>query len=127
MAPTLNDLLSPYPPAIRKIVLEARDLLRRGIPDPVETVDRENLGIGIAGGYAGLIFTVTPYADHVNLGIYDGARLPDPKGLLEGSGKRHRHVKLYRTEDLDNPALKRLIAEAIKAKRAKGKGRGPTR
>ncbi len=122
MAPSLNDLLAPFPPDIRKIVREAREILRSAVPNPVETVDRENIGIGLGEGYTGLIFTLTPYKDHVNLGIYDGARLHDPTGLLQGTGKRHRHVKLRELRDLSSPALRRLVTDALMMKRG---GAGP--
>ncbi len=55
---------------------EARKILRDAVPSSVESVDRENVGYGLGEGYAGPIFTLTPYKDHVNLGVYDGARLP---------------------------------------------------
>jgi hypothetical protein len=126
VAPSLNDLLASFPADIRKIVREARKTLRDAVPNPVETVDRENIGIGLGEGYAGLIFTLTPYKDHVNLGIFDGARLPDPAGLLQGAGKRHRHVKLRQVGDLSSPALRRLVADAVKMKRGEA-GRAPKR
>ena len=55
---------------------------------------------------------IPPRADYVRLGLYRGAELPDPSGLLEGHGKVHRHVKLRTSEDLDRPALRDLMAAA---------------
>ncbi len=52
------------------------------------------------------------HAEHVNIGFYRGAELPDPAGLLQGSGKRMRHVKLKTGEDVDEEALHALIAAA---------------
>jgi hypothetical protein len=124
VAPSLNDLLASFPADIRKIVREARKILRDAVPNPVESVDRENVGIGVGEGYSGLIFTLTPYKDHVNLGIDDGARLHDPTGLLQGAGKRHRHVKLREIGDLSSPALRRLVTDAVKMKRGEP-GRTP--
>jgi len=46
------------------------------------------------------------------VGFYNGAALPDPAGLLQGSGKRMRHVKLKLNEDIDEDALSTLIADA---------------
>lgn len=37
---------------------------------------------------------VNVFKNHVNVGFFQGATLPDPRGLLAGSGKRMRHVKL---------------------------------
>jgi hypothetical protein len=50
--------------------------------------------------------------DHANLGFYYGAELPDPEGLLGGTGKLLRHVRITRPEDVDRPALRRLVEAA---------------
>jgi hypothetical protein len=55
---------------------------------------------------------VSVHAAHVNLGFYRGADLPDPDGLLQGSGKRMRHVKLPAGEEVDEEALEALIVAA---------------
>jgi len=49
---------------------------------------------------------------HVNVGFFHGASLDDPAGLLLGSGKRMRHVKLIPGEVIDESALKKLINAA---------------
>jgi hypothetical protein len=50
---------------------------------------------------------------HVNLGFYHGAKLKDPGGILEGTGKGLRHIKLYDVADVKNSSIKALIREAI--------------
>ena len=55
------------------------------------------------------------HSKHVNLGFYAGATLDDPAGLLEGSGKQLRHVKLYALADARRPALRALIGAARSA------------
>ena len=52
------------------------------------------------------------HAAHVNIGFYRGADLSDPAGLLEGSGKRMRHVKLRPGDEIDEGALEALIVAA---------------
>jgi hypothetical protein len=47
-------------------------------------------------------------------GSFHGAELEDPMGLLEGSGKRMRHVKVKPGVDLDSAALDALIDAAYK-------------
>jgi len=49
---------------------------------------------------------------HVNVGFFRGAELADPDGLLEGTGRFMRHVKLRPGEPVDDAALKRLIRAA---------------
>ena len=65
---------------------------------------------------------VDSFTSHVNVGFFYGAVLDDPAGLLEGSGKRMRHVKLRPGRELDAAALGDLIAAAyvdIKARLAR--------
>jgi hypothetical protein len=50
---------------------------------------------------------------HVNLGFYHGAPLNDPAGLLEGTGRRLRHVKVRTLSDSKNPAITALLRQAI--------------
>ena len=50
---------------------------------------------------------------HVNLGFFHGTALNDPAGLLEGTGKKLRHVKVRNMTEAKNPALKRLVLDAI--------------
>ena len=52
---------------------------------------------------------VNVFTAHMNVGFFQGAALPDPARLLEGSGKRMRHVKLRRGAAVDAAALHRLI------------------
>lgn len=55
---------------------------------------------------------VAVHSAHVNLGFYRGAELPDPAGLLVGTGKRMRHIKLKSGEQIDEAALEQLIDAA---------------
>lgn len=52
---------------------------------------------------------VAVYRAHVNVGFFNGAVLSDPAGLLEGSGKFMRHVKLRPDAEPDAAALEALI------------------
>jgi hypothetical protein len=55
---------------------------------------------------------VNVFASHVNVGFFQGAVLPDPGGLLQGTGKFMRHVKLRPGTAMDAAALRRLIEAA---------------
>ena len=64
---------------------------------------------------------VNSFKSHVNVGFFNGAALEDPAGLLEGSGKRMRHVKLVPGGAVNDAALRELIDAAhadIKARLA---------
>lgn len=55
---------------------------------------------------------VDAFKTHVNVGFFCGALLADPAGLLQGSGKRMRHVKLTPGDEPNDAALAALIASA---------------
>jgi hypothetical protein len=55
---------------------------------------------------------VNGFKAHVNVGFFRGAEIADPAGLLEGTGKFMRHVKLGPTRDVDAKALTKLIETA---------------
>lgn len=55
---------------------------------------------------------VNVFKAHVNVGFFQGATLPDPARLLQGSGRFMRHVKLTPATLLDPLSLTRLIERA---------------
>ena len=55
---------------------------------------------------------VNVFKTHVNLGFFHGAELPDESNLLEGTGKRMRHVKLRTGHEIDERQLMQLVADA---------------
>jgi len=52
---------------------------------------------------------VNAFKDHVNVGFFRGAELHDPNGLLEGTGRFMRHVKLWPGQEIDDAALGNLV------------------
>ncbi len=82
----------------------------RGCGDEVREVFHDGCATACLGdvpfAYVG-VFTA-----HVNVGFFYGAALADPKRLLQGSGKRMRHVKLKPGTNIDDEALLSLIAAA---------------
>ena len=84
---------------------DVRELMHDGCPTAC---------VGDAGfGY------VNAFKDHVNVGFSFGALLNDPARLLEGTGKRGRHVKLWPGRDVDSAALARLVDAAYADIRAR--------
>jgi hypothetical protein len=55
---------------------------------------------------------VNAFNDHVNVGFFFGALLKDPARLLEGTGKRGRHVKLRPGPEVDRAVLAELVHAA---------------
>ena len=67
---------------------------------------------------------VNSFKSHVNVGFFNGAALEDPARLLEGSGKRMRHVKLRPGSEVNARALSAIVDAAyadIKARLAAGR------
>lgn len=68
---------------------------------------------------------ISAHGAHVNLGFNYGADLPDPEGLLEGTGKKFRHIKIAQIEQIQQAGLRQLIEAAIEDReRALGRARG---
>ena len=71
-------------------------------------------------GYATVCVEEAPFAyvgafsTHVNVGFFHGASLPDPAGLLQGTGRRMRHVKVRPGLTFDAPSLEALIDAAYR-------------
>jgi hypothetical protein len=121
MPSALEALLQPYPAEVRTLARAARRWVRLSVPGLDETVDAKArlLGYGYGSGYRGMVCTLILSKGGVKLGLFRGAELPDPTGLLEGSGKVHRHVPLVDAADLRRPGLKPLLRAAARAARAR--------
>ncbi|HVT87612.1 MAG TPA: DUF1801 domain-containing protein [Tepidisphaeraceae bacterium] len=57
---------------------------------------------------------VNAFSAHVNVGFFLGAGLPDPHGLMEGTGKFMRHVKIKSSDEINQVALEELIMAAYR-------------
>ncbi len=113
---TFDELMDSAVPDMRSIVSRLREIVVDVDPDTVEVVrlgDRAaTYGVGpkkMSEGYAYIL----PHKNWVNLGFYMGVALPDPAELLEGTGKKLRHVKVRSVEDADRPELRALIEQAL--------------
>jgi hypothetical protein len=79
-APALGAIAREWFARMRQSGDDVTELLHDGFPTAC---------IGDAPfGYVGV------FKHHVNVGFFYGAELPDPMGVLEGTGRRMRHVKV---------------------------------
>lgn len=110
-------LLERHSPAVREIFLALQSLVRDAMPGATEQLDLPDhlvaFGFGPPGGVRmrGLTVALIPHASHVNVQLADGALLDDPTGIVEGTGKRIRHVKCRSLDDVARPALRSLLAQ----------------
>lgn len=116
-----DDFFRDYPAPVAETAQALRSAILAALPGAVETVDRPDrvVGYGFGPGYAGLICTIIPSRTGVKLGISNSATLPDPAGLLEGSGKRHKYVAITDPAGAKRAALKTLIKSAHAAWKAR--------
>jgi hypothetical protein len=118
---TLAALLATYPDDVQLLARNTRKLLRELLPSAKERVDSSGPYVfyGYGTGYNGVVCNMMLSKKGVKLGIADGADLDDPSGLLEGAGKRHRHIVLKQPSDLRKAGIRPLIRSALRAWRAK--------
>ena len=115
-------LLGAYPDDVRALADAARRALVKALPGATEGVDMpaKMLSYSYGPGYRGFVCTLIMSKTGVKLGIFRGSELPDPKHLMAGEGKVHRHVQLRSAADLEQPGLKALLKAALQAWRARG-------
>lgn len=118
---TFDELLADSEATMRPIASRLREIVLEVHPEAVEVVrlgDRAaTFGLGPKKMSEGYCY-VLPYKSWVNLGFYKGAELPDPDGLLEGTGVKLRHVKFRSLEAADTAAIRALIEESLEERRA---------
>lgn len=96
-----------------------RAAVRAAASDIVEVIDYGNglLALGKTGAMRDLQFAIIPHKAHVNLQLADGVDLPNDSGMIEGTGKRIRHVKVRSPEAAGSAALRRVIDTQIAHRR----------
>lgn len=113
---TFDDLLNITPENLRPIVAELKKVILEIDPNACEVVrlgDRAaTYGVGPKKMKEGYTY-VLPHKSWVNLGFYQGALLNDTHGLLEGTGKKLRHIKIHSTEQATDSSIKELIKVAF--------------
>ncbi len=107
----LEDFLADYKPEVSNLALLLRDLVFEIDPEVIEQIDipAHLLAYGYAKTYTHLMCVIILYQDYINLGFPRGVDLPDPEGLLEGTGKRARHVKIRDAAQIELPEVAALI------------------
>ena len=108
-------MLSRFPAETIALVQRSLPKLRRAFPGAIQLVYDYNKSVVVAFGMSErgyeAIVAVAILPRQVRL--YFDKSLPDPKGLLEGSGTKMRSVTLKAASDLDQRDIKALIKAAI--------------
>lgn len=100
------------------LALRLREGLREWAPDLKEGAGQRPpmLTYGHSDRMRDLVFVIIPHSKHVNLQFADGSALPDPGGLMEGTGKNIRHVKVRSEGDIERRELKALVEAQLRAR-----------
>ncbi len=124
---TFEQAIAGSSPQAQQLARALRTLLEEVYPNATEVPwpNQHVIGYGIGPkkmtehfGYIGA------HRDHVNLGFNYGVALPDPEGLLEGAGKKFRHVKVRKPKQVSHAGLRALIEAAVQDReRALGRRR----
>jgi hypothetical protein len=114
---TIKEMLEPYPREVQSLARAARALMMDVLPQVKETVDSTGpyITYGYEPGYKGVVSYITVSKQGVKFGVARGPSLPDPKKLLQGSGKANRHVVIKTLADLETPGLRQLVRAALAA------------
>lgn len=115
----LLKFLAAFDRPIQKLALQLRALLLQEIAPCWENIydaySALAIGYGSSERLSDVVFHLSVYGDHVNLGFNHGAALGDPLRILEGAGKQIRHIKIWTTQDLDRPEIHAYIRRARRA------------
>jgi len=113
---TFEDLLNITPNELRPIVVALKNLILELDVKTCEVVrlgdKAATYGVGPKKMSEGYVY-IMPHKKWVNLGFYKGAALEDKHGLLEGTGKKLRHIKMHHLEAVHEPEVRSLKQLAI--------------
>ncbi|MFA1819084.1 DUF1801 domain-containing protein [Virgibacillus oceani] len=114
MASKRNEKVDEFIQALPEDIKEMTESLRGVIHEANENMNEEikwNMPCFSTGNTN--ICYLQPAKKHVNLGFYSGAMLQDKDNILEGEGKKMRHIRIKKMEDVQQEKMKALIEEAI--------------
>jgi hypothetical protein len=114
----MDEIIRRLPPEMGSLTRAVLARLRKLLPGAVEMVyDKSNslvIGFCPAEKASAVINSIAVYRKWINLYFFEGDTLPDPEGLLQGTGTIVRSIRITDARELDRPAVKALIAEARK-------------
>jgi hypothetical protein len=120
---TFAEVIDGYPENVKKIARRLREKIDSLDFDVVEVpwAVQKIAGYGVGPKKMSQHFAyIAPQRNYVNLGFYHGISLSDPSSLLEGTGKKLRHVKIFTLSDCDKPDIFALLNESLKERLSRG-------
>jgi len=120
---TVDDHLNNVPAAVRPILVAARKTIRSADPKADEVAyqskpPKSASAMWKLARYYSLngeeVAGLGTFARHSTIYFYRGRELPDPAGLLQGSGKDSRFVTLRSAADAEKPEVRKLVRDAFR-------------
>jgi hypothetical protein len=115
----LAGFIAKFDPAVARLARAALPILRARFPTAVALVyDNYNalaIGFGPNERASEAIVSLAVFARGVNLYFIQGAKLSDPRGLLQGSGNQGRYIRLERPSQIREPGVEALLKSAVRA------------
>ena len=113
----IASFIAKFDPAKAKLIRACRSAMRKRLPSANELVyDNYNffvIGYSASERPSDCVASLAAAANGVGLSFYYGATLPDPDGILLGSGTQNRFVRLPSAATLAEPAVEKLIRAAL--------------
>ena len=111
-----DEVLASHRPDVVAAARAVQTVIVEELPEVVVHFDRGNglLALGTSSAMRDLLFALISHAGWLNLQLADGAVLPDPEGIVEGTGKRIRHVKLRSAEAAGEPAVRAVVRAQVR-------------
>jgi hypothetical protein len=112
MPDVIEEFLSNYPEDVRRVIGELRKMARSAMPKAHEFLYYDAISYSLNDSPLGRVCYISPMQTHATFGFLFGARLDDKYHLLQGGGKRARHITIRTVNEAKNPALKDLVKAA---------------
>ena len=117
---SFDEALSRSSSQVKEIARRLRELIIEVYPDVVEVPWPKQKIIGYGVGLKKMsehFCYIGAHREHVNLGFYYGTELPNPEGILEGTGKKLRHIKVREVEEVAQPTLRQMIKSSLEERK----------
>ena len=113
--PTWDENLASHAPDVQAAARALEAVIREELRDVVVQYDPGDglLAFGRSVRMRDLLFALIPHAGWVNLQLAGGALLPNPDGLIEGTGKRIRHIKVRSREQAASAQVRTAVRAQI--------------
>lgn len=113
----LLEFLDGYDPAVQALALGLRNLIHEVMAPCHEYIFEMRSKVVLLYGATERVIddgvcSIGVFARHVTLAFTRGIDLNDPAGILKGTGKAMRHVRLTTLSDLDRPDIRALLLQA---------------